>query len=177
MKKKYLIALTALFLAASANAQKGNNQIQVSAQAAFPVDDLSKACSTGYGAAAKGLYGIGLRDQQVTLEAGYNFFPVKNLPDGVSAHYSAIPIYTGYRYSFSNFHIESQAGISINRIYAQANSGKSESDTNTQFGWAIGVGYAYQNIELGVRYQSSDMKSEDEGISFVAVRLGYNFTL
>ncbi len=139
--------------------------------------DLADVSKMGYGGAVKGMYGFGIREQHVTLEAGYNYFPVKNLPDGVSANYSAIPIYTGYRYSFSNFHFESQAGISINKVTGKVNGQGSKSETSTNFAWGLGASYSYNNIELGIRYQSSETKKEKENISFVGIRLGYNFSL
>lgn len=159
------------------NAQKGSNIIQVSGQVGLPVGDLADVAKVGYGGAVKGMYGFGAKEQHVTLEAGYNYFPVKDLPDGVSANYSAIPIYTGYRYSFSNFHFESQAGISINKITGTVDGKGSKSETMTNFAWALGASYTYNNIELGVRYQSSETKKEKEDITFIGIRLAYNFTL
>jgi len=176
MRKILLISTVVLGLTLSAKAQKGNNMLQVSGQLAIPTSDLADVVKLGFGASAKGMYGFGLKKQQVTLEAGYNRFSVKNLPSGIDAHYSAIPIYTGYRYTLGNFNLEPQAGISINRVAGSAGS-MSASDSKTNFGWATSVGYSFNNLELGVKYQSSDVKDSDESLTFVGIRLSYNFAL
>lgn len=175
--KKVLFSL-ALFLglAIGANAQKGNNIIQLSGQVNFPTSDLADVVKTGFGFAAKGMYGFSLRKQQVTLEAGYNRFQVDVAPGGIDANYSAIPIYTGYRYSFGGFHLEPQAGLSINRIAASSGS-RTVYSSQTNFAWATSVGYSFKFMELDVRYQSSELKDSKEDLTFIGVRLAYNFAL
>ncbi|MBD1362640.1 outer membrane beta-barrel protein [Mucilaginibacter sp. ZT4R22] len=176
MKKAltFIIALTSFMI--SAKAQKGNNQLQLGGQAAFPVSELGDVTKTGFGFSGKGMYGIGTSSQQVTFEAGFNRFTVKNLPSGVDGHYSAIPIYTGYRYLIGGLSLEPQAGISINRVVGSAGN-QTVSSSEANFGWATSIGYEFNNIELSVRYQSSDVKDSDVDLTFVGVRLACNFGL
>ena len=176
MIKKTLLLCTALLTFSLAKAQKGNNGIQVGARAVFPTEKLAKIANTGYGATLKGMYGIGANPQQVTLEIGYNRFGIKDLPSSVNAHYAAIPIYTGYRYTFGSVIIDTQAGVSFNSVKGSGPGGTA-SGHQTAFGWAIGAGYIYKKVELGVKYQSSDVNDDLYDIKFVAVRLGYNFSL
>lgn len=176
MKKKALLTFILAVISVAAFAQQGNHITQISAQLALPTGDLSNVSNVGYGGAAKGMYGFSSLPQHITFEFGYNYFPVKDLPSDVSAYYSNIPLLLGYRYSFKNFHIESQAGISINRIEGTV-SGINRSDSSSNFAFGLGISYSYKDVELGVKYQSSDTKNDNESISFVGIRLGYNFNL
>lgn len=175
---KQIILTFAIFaiLPFAAFSQKGKNAIQVSGQAAIPTGDFSDVVNTGFGGSVKGIYGISNKPQFLTVEAGYNRFGVKNLPSGASANYSAIPVYGGYRANLSGVILESQAGVSFNRV-AASGSGSSASANQTAFGWALSAGYQYKDIELSVRYQSSEGSDDTQPIRFVGIRLGYNFGL
>ncbi len=179
MIKKLLLLSASIFIFSAVSAQKGTNAIQVGARVAFPTEKLNKIANTGFGGSLKGIYGIGGKSSphQVTLEAGYNRFGLKDLPAGASGSYSAIPIYTGYRYLFGKIILDTQAGISINRISGKSASGVKASGSQTAFGWAVGAGYMINQIELGVKYQSSDLKDDIYDIKFVGIRVGYNFAL
>jgi hypothetical protein len=176
MNRNFLILTLFLVFPLITLAQKGNNLIQVGGQAAIPTSDLSDIVNTGFGGTVKGMYGFSAKPQFFTLEAGYNRFGVKNLPSGASAHYSALPIYAGYRANLGGIILESQVGASFNRI-AGSGSGGTASANQTAFGWALGAGYAYKAIELGVRYQSSEADNDELVIRFIGIHLGYNFSL
>jgi hypothetical protein len=176
MRKIISSTIILLAIALSAAAQKGNNQLQIGGQATFPIGNLADVAKTGYGVSAKGMYGFGTASQQATLEVGYNRLAVKNLPSGVKANYSAIPIYTGYRYLVGSFFFEPQAGVSFNKVVASS-AGTTVSGNETNFGWATSVGYNLGDLEISVRYQSSDVKNSDVGLTFVGARLAYNFEL
>lgn len=178
MKLKFLpLLLIALGTINLAKAQKGNNELQVAAQFNIPTGDLGKLAKVGYGVSAKGLFGFGVSPQQVTIEAGYNHFGVKDkyLPSGVSAQYRSWPIYTGYRYKVGSFYFEPQAGVAINTVYA-SNRFNLASDTKAYFAWATGVGYSVKHLDFSLRYQASDVKDENSDITFVAFRVGYRFS-
>ncbi|TDQ11251.1 porin family protein [Pedobacter metabolipauper] len=157
-------------------AQKGSNFLQLSGQAAIPTSDLSDVVKTGFGGALKGMYGFSSKPQYLTIEAGYNRFAVKGLSSSTSAHYSALPVYAGYRANLSGVILETQAGVSFNRI-AGSGLGGSASANQTAFGWALTAGYIFKDLELDVRYQSSEGDDDTYIIRFVGIRLGYNFAL
>jgi len=160
----------------TANAQKGTHILQVSGLAAIPTGELSKVVHVGYGGALKGLYGVGQQAQQITLEAGYNRFNVKNLPSSVDANYSTIPIYLGYRAKLGQIVIEGQSGLALNHIEGSGPAG-TVSSNQTAFGWALAAGYTFRALELDVRYQNSESGSDVNVIRFVGIRLAYNFSL
>ncbi|MCX2477021.1 outer membrane beta-barrel protein [Pedobacter sp. MC2016-05] len=178
MNLRYSILVLMAFLLASyaASAQKGSNLLQISGSVAIPTGELSKVADVGYGGAIKGLYGVGQQAQQITLEAGYNRFSVKNLPSSVKANYSTIPLYLGYRANLGNIIIEGQSGLAFNHIEGSGPSGTVGSN-QTAFGWALSAGYIFRAVELDVRYQNSESGSDTQVIRFVAVRLAYNFSL
>ncbi|TDO19978.1 outer membrane beta-barrel protein [Pedobacter duraquae] len=174
--KKLLLITTLLATSLYATAQKGLRQLQISAQIARPTSDLLTLTNIGYGAAVKGIYGFGEGPQQATLEAGYNRFPIKHLPDGVKVYYAATPVYAGYRYLINQFSLEGQAGISINTAYG-SNSTMSLSKTSSDFGWALGVGYTIKGLEVALRYQVSDTRGVAEDLTFLGLRVAYNLKL
>lgn len=176
MNKKLRSLAALVVLTISAYAQKGNNVLQVSGQVNFPLSDLADATKTGYGFAAKGMYGIGMKKDHVTLEAGYNRFQVDVLPGGIDGYYSVVPVYTGYRYTYGSFNFEPQAGIAFNKIAGSA-GGQTAGDTKTSFAWATAVSYSLKSMELGLRYQSSEINDSKENLTFVGIRIAYNFTL
>lgn len=174
--KKRLVFFALVVVATAAMAQKGVRQLQIGIQAARPLSSLLTVTNFGYGGSAKGLYGFGRAAQQATLEVGYHRFPLKHIPDGVEVHYSALPIYVGYRYIYNKFTFEPQVGLSINRI-AGHNNQISTSATFYNVGWSLGAGYTLNNFEIGARVQISEIKDQDEDLNFLGVRLAYNIKL
>lgn len=179
MIKKILLLSVLVFTFSIANAQKGTNGIQIGARVAVPTEKLDKVANTGFGGTVKGYYGIGSKStpHQVTVEVGYNCFGLKNLSPGASGYYSAIPVYTGYRYLFGKIILDTQAGFSFNRGGSENAAGEKFSDGETAFGWAVGAGYLIKQVELGVKYQSSHSDDAIYSIKFVGIRVGYNFSL
>lgn len=143
---------------------------------AIPTGNLSDILNIGYGGSVKGIIGFSRQPQYVTLEAGYNRFGVKDLPSGSSGNFSSIPVYAGYRAKLGGLIFDAQTGAAFNRIAASGPGGNA-SDTETAFAWAIGASYDYKNVELGLRFQSSESGKDTFVLRFIGVRLGYNFSL
>lgn len=175
--KRIILFLSVLFtLPFMASAQKGTNIFQVGAQAAIPTGKLADVVNVGFGGSIKGMLGFSKTTQQVTLETGYNRFGIKNLPSGVNGNYSAVPLYLGYRARLGAIILEGNSGVSFNHIGASSTAGNVSSN-QTAFGWAIGAGYQYKNVELDVKYQNSESNNDTYVIRFVGIRLAYNFAL
>ncbi|QPH41654.1 outer membrane beta-barrel protein [Pedobacter endophyticus] len=175
IKKKFLLAILAAF-PIIALAQKNTNYLKVSAQAAIPTGNLADVVHVGNGIAVQGAFGFSKLPQYLTLEAGYNRFKVKNLPSGASGHYSALPIYAGYRARLDQFVFDAQAGVSFNHIDASSSNVNAHAN-QTAFGWAFGASYLIKGIELGLRYQSSEGSRDVSVIRFLGIRAGYNISL
>ena len=176
MNYKKLLLIALLMSPFFGFAQKNTNYLRVAGQLAIPTGGLSEIVGTGFGGSVKGIFGFSRTPQYFTVEGGYNRFEVKDLPAGASGNYSAIPIYAGYRAKLGGIIFDAQAGASFNKI-AAAGIGGSASDTQTAFAWAVGASYEYKQVELGLRFQSSEASNDAFIIRFVGVRLGYNFSL
>lgn len=175
--KLFISAATMCCFSFYAAAQTGYNEAQIAAQLSFPVGDLAQIAKRGHGFSAKGLWGIGKANQQLTTEVGYSYFNIKDtwLTEDVGAYYGGFVLYGGYRYRFNNIFIEPQAGVAFYKIDAFSSvnvQGIQESDR--YFDWAIGAGYNLGHIDVGLRYQNASVKNSND-ISFIGLRLGYKF--
>jgi len=177
MKKVFLAIFGIVAFGAASLAQKGNNQITPALELALPTGDAGDASSLGLGVTVKGLYGVG-NAGQLTLTTGYLAAGTKKeLKDLLGADKitsNMIPILAGYRHHFKGFYAEPQVGYGI--YGAKIKGGEFESsESEGAFTWAAGIGYIYNNFEVGARYQSMHRDGESSG--FVGIRLGYNFSL
>jgi hypothetical protein len=53
--------------------------------------------------------------------------------------------------------------------------GSTVTDSKGGFTWAAGLGYIYNNFEIGARYQSATVDGNSS--SLVGIHIGYNFFL
>ena len=85
-----------------------------------------------------------------------------------------IPLLAGYRYHFKDFYAEPQVGYGI---YGAKIKGGEYASTDSQgaFTWVAGIGYIYNNLEVGARYQSMHRDGESSG--FIGFLVGYNFSV
>ncbi|WP_295712717.1 hypothetical protein [Mucilaginibacter sp.] len=93
------------------------------------------------------------------------------LPAKIHAQYRSWLIYIGYSYRFSNFYLESQAGVAINTIYA-FNNFQLAGQTKTYFADALTAGHSIDKLDLALKYQSSDV-NDGTNISFISIHAAY----
>lgn len=177
MKKVFLAIFAIVAITATGLAQKGNNQINPAVEIALPTGDAGDATSVGLGVTVKGLYGVG-EAGQVTFTTGYLIASgkkeFKDLLGADKINSTMIPLLAGYRHHFKGFYAEPQVGYGI--YGAKIKGGEYDSsDSQGAFTWAAGIGYIYNNFEVGARYQS--MHKDGESSGFVGFRIGYNFSL
>ncbi len=174
---KKLLLLCAIYLCTiPAFSQKGHNQLGIGADVAFPTGDLADGVKTGFGGYVKGLLGVGTNGQ-LTFTTGYTSFGWNDDEIGidVDGSFSVIPLLLGYRQNFSGFYVEPQLGLGIYNSKIKFMD-ESESDSESAFTWAIGLGYVInQAFDIGFRYQSAIKDSEE--LNHFGLRLGYNFNL
>lgn len=176
MRKIFFVTVLAVASFIGANAQSGKNQIGIGPEIGIPTGDFGDAFKLGFGGSVKGLLGVGTAGQ-VTLTSGYTTFKAKDLPSGVDVKASIIPILLGYRHNFTGFYVEPQVGYGI---YGSKIDGMGApfdgSDSEGQFTWAAGVGYALeQGLDIGARYQSGHKDGGSTGLVGISVR--WNFSL
>jgi Outer membrane protein beta-barrel domain len=177
MKKVLFAIFGTVVITATGLAQKGNNQITPAAEVAILTGDASDASSIGLGVTVKALYGVG-EAGQLTFTTGYLSASAKKefkeLLDADKIRSTMIPLLAGYRHHFNGFYAEPQVGYGI--YGAKIKGGEyASSDSQGAFTWAAGIGYIYNNVEVGARYQS--MHKDGESSGFIGFRIGYNFSV
>ncbi|KIC90143.1 hypothetical protein HY58_12340 [Flavihumibacter sp. ZG627] len=111
---------------------------------------------------------------QVTFTSGYTSLGW-NDDFEVDGNFTIIPLLAGYRQNFNSFYVEPQSGLGIYNFRMEF-IGESESDSESAFTWAVGLGSVInQAFDIGFRYQSAS-KDGDE-LNHFGLRLGYNFSL
>lgn len=173
MRKLFVIA--AILFCVQTNAQKGTNKLVIAADLGLPMGDFGDAAKIGGGIMGKMLFGV-TPAGDITATTGVSFFPV-NLDDlgfggfdGLKGTWSVVPVLVGYRHNFLNgVFLEPQLGMGVYAAKVKY-QGQSESDSQSAFTWAAGVGYAKNSLEVGVRYQSGE---KDGSLALIGIHIGY----
>jgi hypothetical protein len=169
MKKIILVLVTTVTLC-TVQAQQGKNQIGVAAEAGLPLGDFADSYKTGVGAALKGLYGVG-QSGQITFTTGYMSFKGEASIEDSKYSTTIIPLLGGYRHNFAGgIYVEPQLGYGIYGSKAEV-QGEKSTESEGEFTYAVGIGFAASGFDAGVRYQGGSYTS------LIGVRVGYNFTL
>src|SRR5690606_30661667 len=152
----------------------------VGAELGLPLGDFGEAYSIGFGATAKGFYGITAQGD-ITGTLGYLHFGIKESNEYMSGSTAMIPIMIGYRHDFGGLYGEPQLGLAILKstvkmdfggfggLFDDLNSSGSNSTTKATFG--LGGGYVFGLWDIGALFQITD------DMNFLGVRIGYNFSL
>ncbi|WP_157971955.1 outer membrane beta-barrel protein [Pleomorphovibrio marinus] len=177
MKRFSLIILLALFVAGAANAQYGEDYINIGVDAGLALNDYYQTqFPAGFGANVKGLYGVGLNGQ-VSLSGAYMFFPLDTqfiLPDGDNMYFNVIPAFLGYRFNFDNFFLEPQIGGAMHMLTTRVDQDRI-TETSFELGFAVEAGYVFNQVEATVRYQHSGASPFHLGL--LAIRASYRIPL
>ncbi|WP_262249081.1 hypothetical protein [Parapedobacter soli] len=180
MKKLvFIIALTTCTYI-TASAQKGDIHIGAGVDIGLPIGNFGDGYGIGFGASAKGLYGIS-EAGQVTLTLGFLRFGMKDDSDLVSGSTTLIPFLPGYRHRFGNLYAEGQVGLTVLRTsikfedndYGLGNLAGSSSATH--LGYGIGGGYLIGPWDLGLRFQG--VSGTGGSLDFIGAKIAYNFQL
>ncbi len=173
MKKVIVTIVGLMALTAGAFAQQGELKISPAVELALPTGDAADVNSLGLGITAKGLYGV-TENGQVTFTTGLLVAGAKkkykDWLDADKITNTMVPLLAGYRHNFNGLFVEPQIGYGI--YASKVKGGEFESkESNGAFTWAANVGYIFNNIEAGLRYQSAHKDGSSSG--FVGLRIGY----
>lgn len=179
MKKLIIISLLVAGFSVGAFAQQGGIHLNIGAEGAFPTGDWSEGYNIGFGASAKGLYGVSDAGQ-AGIHLGWTRFGMKNdFDDEISGSFSVVPVFAVYRHYFGGLYVEPQVGLSIAKskiTVSDIDVGSfSGSGSTTSFGYAAGLGYLMGDIDISARYQGFSESGMNGG--FAALRLAYHFSL
>jgi hypothetical protein len=174
--KKMILAICMLTGASLiAQAQRGNNQVKLTAEAGFP----GGAYRTGFGGFVKGLYGVG-NSGQLTLMTGLSRFTSGSRNDISATTVRLIPFMAGYRHNINKFYIEPQVGygelggrITLNGDYARPSV--------AAFFWSASAGLNFKRVDAGVRFQrahgaqgSAAGTWHNNSFQYTGIYLGFN---
>jgi len=169
------LAIIAVLFCTMSYAQKGINKLVLAVDIGFPTGDFADVAGIGAGPMAKLLFGI-TPAGSITATTGAAFYSLKKDELGFGGYedlkgtWTVIPILVGYRHSFINgIFLEPQLGMGVYALKAKY-MGNTESDSESAFTWAAGLGYAKKNIEIGGRYQSGE---KDGSLSQFLIHIGY----
>lgn len=180
MKKLLFICLlTVAFSFTSHAQQRGDIQMSIGAEGAFPIGDWSNGYNIGIGASTKGLYSLSDAGQ-IGLHLGWIRFGMKTeSDDDISGSMSIIPVLGLYRHYFGNLYVEPQVGFSISKTKVSFSGGDDfgigGSFSSTSLGYPAGVGYLLGNIEVSAQYQGFSQGGASSG--FAGLRIAYSFPL
>lgn len=179
--------LSALALAPLLSLAQGT-QLSLGADLALPQGDFSKEFSLGIGPSVGAELPVGDK-LGITLQAGYTILLLKEDIKAVLESAALIPVQAGLAYHFNDdregLYVLGQLGIHnfTEKFKSNAAFGlEEESESSTNFSWAIGAGYQLGKLDLGVRYNSISPKEEEggaeaEAFNYIGLRLAYRLSL
>ena len=179
LKTTSLTLLLAVLVLSSCLLAEGEKAVSGGLELALPTGDFGDVAGTGFGATGKFLYQF-KPDIKITGTTGYIMWTEKESA-AFSYKYSVIPLKGGVRYYFTpNLYAVGELGIHIYMFsfeYQDYWTGQkvSDSDSDTEFGFAPGAGYEMpinENLDLDIslRYEIGDL-------DYLAFRVGLNFPL
>ena len=175
------LMIVGFITAQNVQAQQGEFKINPGLEVGMPMGDFSDVNSIGFGVTAKGYYGIS-DEGAIGLTLGYLTFGGKTVQGNKMKSTDIIPIMAGYRHHFDQFYGEAQLGfasvkqaIPFGNPYVGNPYVGNISVSSTEFSWALGVGYMFNNFDAGIRYQSIQTSGSSSG--WIGLRVGYSFDL
>ena len=187
LMKKLTLALAAFTLAGGLFAQE--NQISLGVDIALPMGDFGDGYSLGIGPTAG--FELPISDNlSVTIQVAYDILMAKGDNQDVIKSASMLPAQAGLKYYFqgdqAGFYGQGQLGIHAVSVKTEDidlgpfGTIEGSSDSNTNFSWAIGVGYQLEKFDLGLRYNSISPDSDVDGAkasSYIGLRVAYLISL
>lgn len=188
MKARVLLIGAALVGSTAMMAQ--NTQLSLGADIGLPMGDFGDVASLLVGPNV-GLE-LPLGDKLgVTLQAGYDFVMLKSDAKDAFKSYTLIPAQAGLKYYFMDqqegFYAHGQVGIHSSTVKTKDidlgpfGTVEGTSASNTNFSWAIGVGYQMEKLDIGLRYNSispdSDAGDDAKAATYIGLRIAYLLNL
>lgn len=183
------IILIGLLLGTGSVASAQSKQLSFGADFSFLQGDIGKEYSLGVGPTLGFELPVGSK-LGVTLQAGYTFLMLKEDAKDVLDGASLIPVQAGLKYYFTEsqkgLYVHGQLGIhafteKFKALPAPFNT-EAETESSTNFSWAIGAGYQLDRIDIGVRFNSISPKEEEgggeaEALNYIGLRAAYLLNL
>ena len=142
-------------------------QLSFGADLALPQGDFDKEFGLGVGPTV----GLELPFGEhlgVTVQAGYTILMLKDEAKDILDGASLIPAQAGLKYYFTEKFKELPAPFER----------EAETESSTNFSWAIGAGYQLGMLDIGVRFNSISPKEEEgagesDPFNYIGLRVAY----
>ncbi len=184
--KKSTLSVAALALAGSMAAQ--SNQLSFGLDAGLPLGDFGDAASLIIGPSVGFELPVG-DNLGVTAQLGYQIVTLKDDNPFIDS-WSMIPVQLGLKYYLSEqqlgLYAHGQAGIHSTTIKTAdftilGVTVPGQSDSNTNFSYALGVGYQLEKLDIGLRYNAitpdGDAPDGTSSSTYLGVRIAYVLSL
>ena len=184
--KKTLFTLCAVALGTGAFAQ--NNQVSLGLDLALPMGDFGDVYSLGVGPTAG--FELPFGKAAATVDLSYMILMVKSDFSDAIKSASMVPIQAGLKYYFQEeqrgLYGHLQLGVHMSSVTTEdidlgpLGTIEGETDSNSNFSWAIGAGYAMEKLDIGLRYNSISPDSDVEGAeasNYIGLRVAYLINL
>jgi len=179
MKKQLFIILGLVLLVAFTNVNAQSKfTLNVGPELALPMGSFGDVAGFGFGGSVGGELGLA-ENIKGFATVGYLMFGGKELFPGFETKYSGIPILVGAKYYIgkggfytlaeTGFHLWSYDVPSINIFTGNVTT---SSQSSTEFSYGVGAGYEFGAFDVNAKYIGAG-----SGISYIGVRVAYNFAL
>ncbi|MEP0860341.1 MAG: porin family protein [Ignavibacterium sp.] len=185
MKKLLLVLFVTVFAVAFTNAQSKMGA-SVQGLLSFPTGDFGDGAGTGFGATGTFTYSVSPM-LDVTGSVGYIKWGTKESIPGYEVSFSDIPIQVGLRYAFGKgqFLPYGSAEVGLHMLSSSVKGTLfgftvDQSDTETKFGIAPGVGFLYKfnpKTSLDVSAKYNMIFTEGSSTTHLSVSAGVAFAL
>jgi opacity protein-like surface antigen len=185
MKKILLVLFVTVFAVSFSNAQSKMGA-SVQGTLSFPTGDFGDGAGTGFGATGTFIYSVSPM-LDVTGSVGYIKWGTKESIPGYEVSFSDIPILVGLRYAFGKgqFLPYGAAEVGLHMLSSSVKGNLygftvDQSDTETKFGIAPGVGFLYKfnpKTSLDVNAKYNIIFTEGSSTTHLSVNAGVAFAL
>jgi hypothetical protein len=178
MKKVLLLSFSTILMAAAlpAAAQSPGKFISFGfgLEAGLPANGARSVFNYNYSGGLTLRFALHAGPGFVTLTAGGIVYVPQTI-DGQNTKVALqIPVKAGYKFIFArHFFVMGELGYSVFNYYYDKGDNTLAHTTTGGFTYAPGVGFQIGVLELGVRYETIQLKPGN--LSFVGLRLGFNF--
>lgn len=183
------LLFASLALAGTTATMAQSNQLSFGVDLGLPMGDFGDVASLLVGPTVG--FELPVGDMLgVTVQVGYDFVSLKSDAKDLFKSYTMIPAQVGLKYYFQEqqegFYAHGQVGIHSTTVKTEDidlgpfGTIEGTSDSNTNFSWAIGVGYQLEKLDLGLRFNSISPDSDVEGAkaaTYIGLRAAYLLSL
>jgi hypothetical protein len=176
MKKTFAAVVFASLFSVTAHAQTGP-LLGVDAEVAVPVGNFSDGAGLGFGGLLRYEFPVITR-ANVTARAGFVYHLSKDTTTAlgtVTTKFWTIPLLAGLKFAATpSIYLAGEVGVFVNHGSSEIGGMSAGSNTQSDLGLTLGVGYRLSALDLRVGLQILDLGHTSDTL-VLAANVGYNF--